>query len=364
MRILMRNTVFKTAALAGLFSCMLAFAVAFSGITASVHAITASEVQTEADLEQFVKDAIDAYYIDTIIRECDFSDSPTISAALDTFGIDLGTAPVDVIRPLIKSFPLVGLTGRSDIEPYCDFSQRFGEVFEYGEGDWKSGSIYLFIMDDNGKMLYHGDDPEVEGEVTVAVDEGGRNVRELIVDGAETSMENGAIVKYCWEDPDVDGDEIDDDNRETAPGDSLKTVYVVDPFEYYEAPALSASPGVIFGSGIYPGVDSTNYPECDGDGMASGEEEMEEMMEEEEMEETMEEPMEEPMEEAEDVEEELEEIAEEVVDSVSGGGCAIAAGSDSTPRNDALNLLLIVSALLFTVSFGNRAVGRRNGNSS
>ena len=55
MRILMRNTVFKTAALAGLFLCMLMLAGAFSGITVSVHAITADEVETEADLNNSYK---------------------------------------------------------------------------------------------------------------------------------------------------------------------------------------------------------------------------------------------------------------------------------------------------------------------
>ena len=69
MRILMRNTVFKTAALAGLFLCMLAFAGAFFGTTASVHAmhgfIHADAVGTdETKLKEFVEDAVDAYYID------------------------------------------------------------------------------------------------------------------------------------------------------------------------------------------------------------------------------------------------------------------------------------------------------------
>ena len=248
----MRNTVFKTATLAGLFSCMLMLAGAFSGITASAHATTAGEVQTEADLEQFVKAAIDEYYINHIIKECDFSDAP-FGPAIEAAGLDLATATVDEIKRVIPLFPAVGLTGRSDVEPYCDFSQRFGEVFGYGEGDWKSGSIYLFIMDDNGITLYNGDDPEDENMRVVAVDAGGNDVGKLIVDGAETSMASGAIVKYCWEDPGVDGDEIDDSNPATAPGDSLKVSYVVDPFEYLGAPALSASPGVIFGSGIYPG---------------------------------------------------------------------------------------------------------------
>ena len=141
----MRNTVFKTAALAGLFLCMLMLAGAFSGITASVHAITASEVDTEEELEQFVKEAIEAYYIDTIIRECDFSESPTIGPALDAFGIDLATAPVEVIRPLISQFHLVGITSRSGVADYCDFSQRFDEVFGRGEGDWRSVP-YIFSL--------------------------------------------------------------------------------------------------------------------------------------------------------------------------------------------------------------------------
>ena len=354
MRILMRNAVFKTAALAGLFSCMLAFAGAFSGVTTSVHAKTAAEVQTEADLEAFVKAAIDEYYINTIIKTCDFSENPVISVALERFGINLATATPDEIRPLVGSFDLVGLTGRSDLDPYCDFSQRFAEVFGRGEGDWKSGSIYLFIMDDEGTMLYHGADPNVEGQRVVAEDEAGQNVRELIVSEAATPM-NAGIVKYCWDDPAVDSDDISDNDPETAPGDSLKVSYVVDPFEYLAAPALSADPGIIFGSGIYPEVMDSELPECDGNGMADGGDGMEPMEPEPVEPEPMEpEPMEpEPM--------EPEPMDPEMLTSVSGGGCAITAGSDGTPQNNAFNLLLIVSALFLAVSFGNRAMGRRNG---
>ena len=107
MRILMRNTVFKTAALAGLFSCMLVLVGAFSGITVSVHAmhegfIHADEVGTDEEkLKQFVEDAVDAYYIDFIIRACDFSEAPF--ASLIT--VDLATATIEEIKPLIPLFP-------------------------------------------------------------------------------------------------------------------------------------------------------------------------------------------------------------------------------------------------------------------
>ena len=80
MRILIKNTVFKTAVLTGLLSCLLALAGAFFGTTVSVHAmhegfIHAEDVGTdEAKLKEFVEDAVDAYYIDFILRDhCDFS---------------------------------------------------------------------------------------------------------------------------------------------------------------------------------------------------------------------------------------------------------------------------------------------------
>ena len=110
-------------------------------------------------------------------------------------------------------------------------------------------------MDDKGKMLFNGNDPSIEEKVLVAEDEGGRDVPQLIIDEAEAPGNNG-IVEYCWEDPNVDDDEILDSDGEPiegkAPGDSWKISYVVDPFVYLGAPALSGSPGIIFGSGIYP----------------------------------------------------------------------------------------------------------------
>ena len=342
MRILMRNTVFKTAALAGLFLCMLVFGGAFSGITTSAHAVHADEVDTEEELKQFVGEAVDEYYIETVVRSCDFTKIPKL-APIQNLIPDLSTLSVEEIRPLIPLFSTVNLT-RADIDDNeaCDFNLPFEQVFGRGEGDWNSGSIYLFVMDDTGKMLYHGADADLEGERIVAVDEGERNVRELIVGEAATPMNDG-IVKYCWDDPQDDGDDIAEaDNDSTiAPGDSLKISYVVNPFEHLEAPALSGSPGIIFGSGIYPEMIDPELPECNGNGIAGDGPEPTDPPTE---------PMPPPMDPGPGT----------PTTSVSGGGCAIAGGGDSTPRNDALNLLLMVSTLFLAVSFGNRAAGRRN----
>ncbi len=342
----MRNTVFKTATLTGLFACMLALGGGvFSDITTSAHAIHADEVDTKEELKQFVEEAVDEYYINLVIKQhCDFSKltingrpaSEIITAALPGFP----DVPVEQIRPTIKLFPTLGLT-RADIDQACDFNRPFSEAFGRGDGDWKSGSIYLFVMDDTGKMLYNGADSSIEDRVLVAVDEGERDVPGLIVGEADTPSMNG-FVEYCWDNPDAPGDEITDSNGDPipgrAPGDSWKISYVVDPFEYLEASALSDSPGLIFGSGIYPDPGTGNPPSgCDGDGMAGGGDDMDDM---------------------DDMD---DEIIDDVVSSVSGGGCAIVAGSDNAPRGTMFNLLLIVSALFLAVSFGNRAVGRRNG---
>lgn len=358
MRILMRNTVLKGSVLAGLFSCMMVLAGAFSGITASVHAthnqnfIHAEDVGTDKEkLKQFVEAAIDAYYIDFIFREhCEFPDSLSATVA------PLLEAPVKSIRDLIPLGAQFGLS----LGEICDYEgQPFSKLFrseDAEDGEWKSDPIYLFVMDHDKRLLFSGADGDIEGEVLEAVDRGDRNVADEIIKGARNA--GGDFVDYCWDDPTVEGDDEDNPNSMTAPGFSWKTSYVVDPADYLKVPPDPSFPKVIFGSGIYPktGAPPSGCRIVTDDEM----EEMEEMEEPmEEMEEPMEE-MEEPMEEAEDI----EDMVEDVVDSVSGGGCAIAAGSDSTPRNDALNLLLIVSALFLSVSFGNRAVGRRNGNGS
>ena len=368
MRILTRNTVFKTAVLTGLLSCLLVLAGAFFGTTVSVHAMHgfthADEVGTEAELKQFVEDAVDAYYIDFIIKSCDFSDAPF--ASLIT--VDLATATIEEIKPLIPLFPAVGLTSRSDIEPYCDFTQRFDQVFDKGgnreEGDWKAGSIYLFIMDDQGKMLFHGDDPDVEGIVLAAEDEGGRDVRQLIIDEAETPS-NAGIVQYCWDNPDVPGDEILDSNGNPiegkAPGDSWKKSYVVDPFVYLGAPALSGSPGVIFGSDIYPDPETGNAPSgCDGNGMADydGDGMDGDGMDGDGMDGD---GMDGDGMDGDGMDGDGDDIVDTIKDVAESGGCTIAAGSDNTPRSNAFNLLLIVSALFLAVSFGSRAMDKRNG---
>ena len=227
-------------------------------------------------------------------------------------------------------------------------------------------------MDDQGRTLFHGADPSLEGKVLAAVDEGKRDVIKLIIDEAETpSTSNPGIVEYCWDDPDVEGDEILDSNGKPiagkAHGDSWKKSYVVDPFVYLGAPALSSSPGVIFGSGIYPDPETGNAPSgCDGNGMAD--------YDGDDMDgdgDDMDGDGDDMDGDGDDMDGDGDDmdgdgdgivgIDTPSVEDADSGGCAIAAGSDSTPQGTAFNLLLIVSTLFLALSFGNRVVGRRNG---
>ena len=358
MRILIRNTVFKTVALrgGGLFLCVIVLASAFFGITASVHAthnqdfIHADEVGTDQErLKQFVQDAVDAYYIDFIFREhCNF---PSDISSL--FPFDPETAPVETIKPFIPQVSLIPSLAMS-IGEICDYTQPFSAVFRSAEaqvGEWESDSIYLFVMNEEKTLLFHGSDPDRENEVLEAIDAGERDVAQLILNKVKENPKEGGFVDYCWDDPAIEDDNIGGSDPTIAPGDSWKRNYVVDPFELLGAPKPAGFPDVIFGSGIYPKTGNPP-PGCDGNGMADYDEEgmgnMEDPMED----------MQEP------VEESMDEPGEGEMDptptSVSGGGCAIVTGSDSTPRNEALNLLLIVSALFLAVSFRRRVTSKRN----
>ena len=353
MKILMRNTVFKAAALAGLFLCLLALGGLFPSITASLHAthnedfIHAEDVGTdEAKLKQFVQDAVDAYYIDFIFRQCEFPDN--ISGAMSNAGVDPATAPVETIKrfiPLAAGFPDLAM----NIGTYCDYSEPFSEVFRSQDaqaGEWEWESIYLFVMDnqgdDQGELLFHGSDETLEGDVLQAIDAGERNVAKLIIDTAKGNPKEGDFVDYCWDDPDIEEDDVDGNDPLIAPGDSWKKVYVVNPFKLLGAPEPAGFSDVIFGSGIYPKT-GTPPPGCK---IYGG---MEEPMED------MQEPIEESMDEPGEME-----MPTDTVDSVSGGGCAIASGSDGASRSNTFNLLLLLSALFLAVSFGRRVTGKRN----
>ena len=161
------------------------------------------------------------------------------------------------------------------------------------EGIWKHRSIYLFVMTTDSTVVVNGNNPELTGRPFRGVtDEDGEDIGNIIIEAAGEDGKGG-FVEYKWDDPDIDGDEVDEPNK--SPGTSPKISYV-------EGATFSGLPGIvfIFGSGIYPKADS-------GDDAGSSD----------------------------------------------GDGCAIA-GTSSKPGNAFFNLFLIVFSLCLAVSLRNR----------
>ena len=90
-------------------------------------------------------------------------------------------------------------------------STGYGEVprvwsaFRVEGGDWKSGPIYVFVVSDEGFVLFHGGDPYQEGRTVLELTDvnGVKVTRELLA----AAKRGGGFVEYHWDGPSVKGDE-------------------------------------------------------------------------------------------------------------------------------------------------------------
>ena len=106
---------------------------------------------------------------------------------------------------------------------------------------WKQGSIYLFIYNTDGVFIFHGDDPSLEGQNLIDLEDA--NGVKIVQEGIAAAAAGGGFVEYLWPDPAVAGDE------ETG---SPKVGY-----------ALSYSAldrDFVIGSGFYPGSVDVEAP--------------------------------------------------------------------------------------------------------
>lgn len=295
-------------------------------------AVSADQVETAGDLEaqkaalkRFVHSAIEAYYIDFLIKgSCDFSTVPGFE------NIDLASFSRDQIKDLIPRIASFA-GGQTSVLSACNIlkASLYRPVMRSEEGDWKSGSVYVFAMDDDidvQRVLFNGLDSQLEDKDLKLLDEGGRDVGKLIIDEVHMAEKGeGVFVEYCWDDPDYEGDEVRDENGNPipgkAPGKSYKLSYVVDSLDYIGLPPPPDAPNYIFGSGIYPKEGEGNLLSgCEFSRAGIGE------------------------------------PTDMVEDAADGGGCAIVRTGD-TPQGTALNLFLMASVLFLAVSFGRRVRG-------
>ena len=114
-------------------------------------------------------------------------------------------------------------------------------AFRVEGGDWKSGSIYLFVVSGSGITLFHGSEPYREGKPTdmMRTDSKGVKIAEELLGGA--LREGRKFLRYHYDNPAIEGDE------ETG---SPKLGYAVS----FSVPNTDQK-GVI-GSGIYLNTDS------------------------------------------------------------------------------------------------------------
>ena len=78
-------------------------------------------------------------------------------------------------------------------------------AFRTEGSDWKSGSIYTFIMSSDGYVLFHGADPSREGRIALDLEDSyGVKIVKRLIDAASTG---GGYVEYHYNDPTMEGDE-------------------------------------------------------------------------------------------------------------------------------------------------------------
>ena len=133
---------------------------------------------------------------------------------------DLSQVPVDIAdlpRPAITASEVVD---RQTLTTFVEEAAKaFQEAYLAGssslsttrnafraEGDWKSGSVYVWVVSDEGYILFHGSEQHREGERANLDREdvnGIQFVRELVAAGAA----GGGTVEYYYDNPAVEGDE-------------------------------------------------------------------------------------------------------------------------------------------------------------
>ena len=113
-------------------------------------------------------------------------------------------------------------------------------AFRVEGGDWKSGSIYLWVVSGGGVTLFHGSEPWREGKPTDMwrTDSQGIQIAQELIEGAR--REGKKFLRYHYDNPAIEGDE------ETG---SPKFGYSV------SFPVPNTDQRAVIGSGIYLDTD-------------------------------------------------------------------------------------------------------------
>ena len=233
--------------------------------------ITAEDVNTEEELKMFVKGAID--FFDTALEDPE----------------------IDLVKTR--------------------------KLFRAEDGPWRHVSTYIWIMDDQGNVIFNGGNRNIEqtnllrGQNPTLVE-----IIERLIAASKKTEEDERFVNYDWDDPAIEGDEAPGGG---AGGSSPKLGYV-EPF----ANPSNSDQIFIFGSGLYLEPE-TETPETETPETETPETETPE---------------------TETPETETPETETPEMETSDDGGCAIS-GTRNTAQSSLFNLFLVMSVLFLAVSF-------------
>lgn len=116
------------------------------------------------------------------------------------------TAPDVVGRETLKAFVhgAVDWTLEAFGQHGSDLLKLLDELRREG-GPWRKGSTYLYVMTEQGLVIFHGARPDQEGHIQIErQDRNGFKFVNALIDAASSG---GGYVEYYWDDPSVEGDE-------------------------------------------------------------------------------------------------------------------------------------------------------------
>ena len=115
---------------------------------------------------------------------------------------------------------------------------------------WRAQNVYLFVMTDEGNVLFNALDRSFEGASLNVTDKAGNNIWELIMETLTEGRGEG-FFEYYWDNPDDHTDDVRGPEGLPIPGKSPGNSFKIGYVKAVDASSLGLG-RLIIGSGIYP----------------------------------------------------------------------------------------------------------------
>ena len=128
-----------------------------------------------------------------------FSMGSTVTWAADECSrSEYVTAGQVVDKEGLKQFvTLAKLHMKKGLAPISDFRE---------DGIWNSNGVYIFILNTNGDLMFHGNNAGLEGKNVWSLTDA--NGAQIVQDIIKVGLAGGGFVSYLWDNPTQMGDEM------------------------------------------------------------------------------------------------------------------------------------------------------------